>query len=104
MSLPLPAGGVCAGKACWRENGAGFQYGDKSAQHGVTRLTLKSGAAPGKAKILLKGKGGSLGLPGFPLAQPLTVQLRSSTGVCWDAAYSAPAIRNQSDQFKDKSD
>ena len=104
MSLPLPAGGACADKACWRENGAGFQYGDKGALHGVTRLTLKSGAAPGKAKILLKGKGVNLAMPSFPLAQPLTIQLRSSTGVCWDAVYSAPAIRNQSDQFKDKSD
>ncbi len=104
MSLPLPAGGACGGRACWKENGAGFQYADKTGLHGVTRLILKSGAAPGKAKILVKGRGANLAMPTLPLAQPVTVQLRSSTGVCWDAVYGAPAIRNQADQFKDKSD
>jgi hypothetical protein len=52
----------------------------------------------------LKGRGANLALPTLPLAQPVTVQLRSSTGVCWDAVYSAPASRNQSDLFRDKSD
>ncbi|MCC6765600.1 MAG: hypothetical protein IT293_13145 [Deltaproteobacteria bacterium] len=103
-SLPLPTAGVCGGRPCWKENGAGFQYADKTGLHGVTRLVLKSGAAPGKAKILLKGRGANLALPALPLAQPVRVQLLSSTGVCWEAAFSAPAIRNQPDQFKDKSD
>ncbi|MCC6849632.1 MAG: hypothetical protein IT294_14105 [Deltaproteobacteria bacterium] len=104
MSLPLPAAGVCRERPCWKENGAGFQYADKTGLHGVTRLVLKSGAAPGKAKVLLKGRGAHLAMPALPFAQPVTVQLRSSTGVCWEAAFSAPAIRNQPDQFKDKSD
>ncbi len=104
MNLPLPAGGVCGGKPCWKENSAGFQYGDKTALHGVTRLVLKSGAVPGKAKIQIKGRGTNLGLPPLPLAQAVTVQLRNSAGNCFGAVYSAPAIRNQTDQFKDKSD
>ena len=104
MSLALPAGGACAGRACWKENGAGFQYADKTGLRGVTRLTLKAGTAPGKAKILLKGRGGNLGMQALPLTQPVTVQLRSATGVCWDAVFGAPALRNQADQFKDRSD
>ena len=104
VSVPMPAGGVCAGRPCWKENAVGFQFGDKSALHGVTRLTLKSGFAPGKSKILLKGRGANLALPILPLAEPVTVQLRNSAGFCWEAVYSAPAIRNQPDQFKDKSD
>ncbi|MEB2286071.1 MAG: hypothetical protein B6D46_03750 [Polyangiaceae bacterium UTPRO1] len=104
MSLPLPAGGACGGRACWRENGSGFQYADKTGSRGITRLALKSGTTPGKAKILLKGRGGGLAMPTLPFAQPLTVQLRSSTGACWDATFSAPALRNRADQFKDESD
>ena len=103
-SLALPAGGVCGGRPCWKENGAGFQYADKTGLHGITRLTLKSGTAPGKAKILAKGRGQNLALPSLPFAQPVVVQLRSATGVCWEATFGAPALRNQSDQFKDKSD
>ena len=104
MSLPLPAGGACAGRPCWKENGSGFQYSDKSNLRGVSRLTLKSGAVPGKAKILLKGRGENLAMPPLPIAEPVTVQIRNSAGVCWDAVFSAPSIRNQADQYKDKSD
>jgi cysteine-rich repeat protein len=104
VSLPIPAGGVCGGRPCWKENSSGFQYSDKTALHGITRLQLKSGSVPGKAKIQIKGRGVTLGLPELPLSQAVTVQLRNSAGVCFEAVYGAPAIRNTTDQFKDKSD
>ena len=104
-STAIPAGGTCAGHPCWTETGSGFKYVDKDATpDGITKLTLKQGVAGGKSKIVLKGKGVNLNLPSLPVAQPVTVQLRSATGVCWEAVYSAPAKRNEPAQFKDKSD
>src|SRR6185503_16710733 len=41
--------------------------------------------------------------PRQPAERPAT-QLRSSTGVCWDAVYGAPAQRNDTGQFRDKAD
>ncbi len=104
-SAPLPAAGVCDFRDCWRPTGTGFKYAEKSGlRGGVTRIVLKEGTAPGKAKIQVKGRGLNLAYPPFPLTQPLTVQLRNSAGFCWEAVYGTPATRNQSDQFKDKSD
>ena len=104
-STAIPADGICAGRPCWSENGSGFKYADKDATpDGVTKITLKQGLAPGQAKIGLKGKGANLNLPALPLSQPVTVQLRNSNGVCWEAVYSAPASKDDSTQFKDKSD
>ena len=37
------------------------------------------------------------------VSQPRTVQIKNSDGVCWEAAYSAPAS-NRTDRFSDKSD
>ena len=104
MSLPIPAGGVCGDKPCWKENSSGFQFADKTALHGITRLQLKSGSVPGKAKIQIKGRGVNLAVPQLPFAQTVTVQLRNGAGVCFEGIYGAPAIRNTTDQFKDKSD
>ncbi len=104
-SSAIPAAGVCAGKACWTGNVSGFKYADKEGTpDGVTKLVLKQGLAPGKAKIMLKGRGANLNLPALPLAEPVTVQLRNGDGVCWEAVYSAPPNKNDPTQFKDKSD
>jgi cysteine-rich repeat protein len=104
-SAAIPAGGLCAGRPCWKATGTGFKYVDKDATpRGITRVTLREGTTPGQAKILVKGKGVNLDMPTLPLGQPVTVQLRNSQGVCWEAVFSAPALRNQLDQFKDKSD
>ena len=43
----------------------------------------------------------------FPITQPVTVQLKNSSGACWGAVYSAPASKNTAGppaQFKDKAD
>ncbi len=106
--LVVPAGGFCAGKPCWKANGAGFVYADKTlAQVGVKQIKLRQGAA-GKAQVALQAKGANLGLAGnlLPLAQsPLvTVQLTNSAGACWSADYSAPARANRSDLFLDRGD
>ncbi len=68
---------------------------------------MKEGLVAGKAKIILKGKGLLLDDPAIPVTQPVTAQLMNSNGVCWEAVYSAPALKNTAGpppQFKDKAD
>ena len=65
---------------------------------------LREGLDAGKSKIIVKGKGLNLDMPPLPLDPPVRVQLRNSAGMCWEACYSAPAIRNQTYQFKDRAD
>jgi hypothetical protein len=43
-------------------------------------------------------------MPPLALAQPVRVQLRNAAGMCWEAQYSAPATRNDAENFKDKAD
>ncbi len=101
----IPGGGSCHGKACWKASGNGtLKYADKDATpDGVTQVSLRPGPA-GKAQIQVKARGLALAVPTLPLAQgpAVVVQLHSTTGVCWEQTYSAPATRNDAGQFKDK--
>ena len=103
--LALPAGGSCRGKPCWKALGtSGFKYADHDrTPDGVDGLVLRAGPA-GKSSIVLTAKGANLAPPALPLAQDpaVTVQLRSSTGACFGAAYTAPAQQNDAAQFRDK--
>ena len=69
----------------------------------AVRVTLVPGAG-GRAKILAQGRGVHLDLGPLPAAQPVTVQVKSSDGICWEADYGAPATRNDSGRFQDRSD
>jgi hypothetical protein len=98
-----PAGASCRGKPCWTSTERGFRYVDRRAvRDGLLRLRLKSGDA-GRAAVLVLGRGDDLRVPSLPLVPPLTVQLRPSSGVCWDADYatlrrnSAAAVRGSID-------
>jgi hypothetical protein len=107
-----PAGGLCNAsnpRRCWSANARGFKYKDKDLTPlGLQTIILKEGLEAGTAKILVKGKGVNLDMPAsFPLVQPVTVQLKNSSGVCWEATYTAPALKNTAGppgQFKDKAD
>ena len=105
LSAKAPNGGVCAGVPCWKATGSGFKYKDKDlSPNGLLGVLLKAGE-DGKAKIVVKGKSASLGLPPtLSLTQPVTVQIKNNAGICWEADYSAPATVNTPDEFKDKSD
>ncbi|MFQ5668062.1 MAG: hypothetical protein ACE5I7_16735 [Candidatus Binatia bacterium] len=117
MSAGVPAGGTCANnKPCWKQlgraaNPKGFKYRNTDlTADGLLKIILKKGAIPGgPAKVIIIGKGANLPLPGPVGATYLnqdttvTVQLiKSDGGVCWGASYPAPAIKNQSELFKDK--
>jgi len=80
------AAGVCDGKPCWKAAGSGYTYADPNhTPYGIDRIVLK--ARNGRGKILLKARGGNLGMPALPMTLPATVQLRSSDGACWEAEY-----------------
>jgi uncharacterized repeat protein (TIGR01451 family) len=106
LSASAPAAGTCAGKPCWSENRRGFRYKNKElTPDGLMQIVLKEGIQE-KAKIMVKGKGLNLPMPDLlTLNSPVTVQLTDlKTGKCWQATYSAPFLRQQFDQFKDKAD
>jgi hypothetical protein len=106
-SATIPPGGICATKDCWQAKTTSFKYKDKElTPDGVLKLLLKEGLEDGKAKIILKGKGLNLDMPalGGALISPITVQLLSDGGVCWEAVYTAPFIKNDGAVFKDKAD
>ena len=74
-----------------------------SAATPVGVVTVKLGAAelPGKAKIVLKGKGTNLPDMPLPLDTPVTVQLVRMLGTeleCWEAIF-ANAKKNAGGQF-----
>jgi len=103
-----PPGGDCGGRPCWQQKTSGFQYRSRDrtpsgAPRSSVKLALRPGVA-GKAKIILHGRGVQLDLAPLPASEPVTVQLKSSTGTCWEAVYSAPARRNDVGMFLDKSD
>lgn len=106
LDANVPAGGLCAGRPCWKAVGtSGFRYGDKDlTPDGVQKMNLKSGA-DGKAQIKLSLRGANLGLPDLStVAQPVTVQIKNTNGICWEAIYSAPSRYQSSTVFKDKAD
>jgi len=106
LSTGLAAGGTCDGTPCWRATHTGFRYRDPGATvDGVRQVVLKAGA-DGRSKIQVRGQGIKLALSALPLGQDptVTVQLRSSAGPCWEAAYRTPAGRNRVDQFKDRAE
>lgn len=106
MELKAPAGGTCAGKPCWKSRGAkGFRYKDKEkTPSGISRIALRT-TPPALADIVLRARGPNIVFPPLPLTQPVIGQLIKSNGPeCWEAVYSAPPIRNNTEVFQDKND
>jgi len=93
LGLDAPAGDSCAGAPCWKPLGSiGFKYSDKEATpSGITTLFEKAGPA-GKSRIMVKGRGALLDMPPLPPALPLTVQLQTGTGACFEARYEAGGV------------
>lgn len=102
-----PADGMCAGRPCWKETRRGYKFRQRDVSgaglKNSLQIVLNEGAA-GSAKILVKGNGGTPPIPALPIAQPVRVQLVNGAGTCWEATYSAPAVQNEADRFKDKAD
>lgn len=103
LDVSLPAGGICASRACWSATGTGFRYSDRNRTWGVRLLRLTAGDS-GKARISLRGGSAAVTLPALAgVVAPVTVQLRNSLGECWGASYSALQTQT-STQLKARSD
>lgn len=101
-----PAGGTCDGRPCWKDLKHGYKYRQRDFSAGLKnslQIILKEGEE-GKATIKVKGKGMTPMIPTLPMSQPVTVQIVNGGGFCWEAIYSAPALKNDAGGFKDKSD
>jgi hypothetical protein len=93
-----PDAGLCPGETCWRSLKAPasglFYRRPFGVPDGLTSLLVKAGAS-GQSRVILRGTGARLPLPGLPLVAPVTVQVLTSDGKCWGATYTgAHVIRN----------
>jgi hypothetical protein len=106
LSVSAPAGGLCASKPCWRASTSVLKYKDTDrTPDGLLTMTLKEGLFHGKTRIRVKAKGANLVMPALTgITSPVTVQLSTAAGACWEAVYAAPFATDDGRTFKDKSD
>jgi hypothetical protein len=92
FGLDVPAGETCLGKPCWKRLGeVGFKYTDKEGTpSGIEKLFEKAGTE-GKSRIVVKARGENLGMPAITPALPLTVQLQTATGACFESRHEVEA-------------
>ena len=105
--MTVPPAGSCAGRPCWQAKRTSFKYKDRDLiPDGIRKVTLKAGLSAGLASITVDGRGANLRMPvlGNALTSPLTVQLKSTSGICWEAVYSAPFLKNDGVTLRDKAD
>ena len=105
-SATIPGNGTCGTQPCWRATTSTFNYKRRDgAPEGIVAMQLKEGLVPGKARIVLKAKGEQLLVPPLgDLTSPVTVQLRTATGACFEAVYSAPFRKHDARALQDKAD
>ena len=91
----------------WKENAKGFSYKRKDGDpDGVQKASLKA-APPGSSKPpKIQVAGADMAIPDQPLAQSpeVVVQLLQEGGLCFEARFAAPALKNDEKAFKDISD
>jgi len=105
-SARADAGGICAGKPCWKDTALGYTMKDKElTPDGTQQLVIKSGAAGG-ARIVFKGRGVNLQMPDLAaLTGPIAVRLHTTSNtICWGATYSAPFQQHDATGLKDHAD
>lgn len=107
MEASAPAGGMCGNHACWiKRDARRFKYRDPDATpDGIVRIALRARPAVTRAHVVVAGRGPNLQMPIMPLEQPVRAQLVKSDGSeCWEATFSAPALKSNQRQFRDKND
>ena len=88
----------------WTPIKNGYRYIDKSdSSDGVRRVVLKRGSE-GKARIIVKGRGERVTLPGLPLLQEESVRVQLvNENACWEAQYGT-SLSNTVERFDARSD
>jgi hypothetical protein len=87
LAATVAGGGMCGGKACWRERKWGFEYRSSTLDpDGIAQILLKQGLEDGRAQITVKGKGELLAMPVPALTSSATARLTNlATGACWES-------------------
>ena len=92
--------------AAWRPTSRGYVYRDPTlGGDGLGGIQMVGGAA-GQSRMLVRGKGSTLGgrafgLPAPPLALPLRAQLQVEGGACFETRHDASGVRrNQPGSFR----
>ncbi len=105
-SISLPAGGLCAGKPCWKTTSTGFVYENhERTPDGAQSAILKAGVA-GKASMKVRGKGINLETPNpTSFTGPITVQIQQADGaLSFETTFSAPFEMSTRGRFADVAD
>jgi hypothetical protein len=88
----IPAGNYL-GRRWWRSTSTGFRRRDRDGDRGGLKTIQLAAGAEGRAKVTVDGSGSRLRLlPPFPLTLPVTIQLRSETGVCWESRFEESGV------------
>jgi hypothetical protein len=95
--------GSCDTESCWGVTASpdGRHRNRWATNRGRTRARREDKLS----KLVIRGRGTNLALPALPLddSAPVVVQLHSSTGrVCLEATYPGPALRNHSNEYRDR--
>jgi 6-phosphogluconolactonase (cycloisomerase 2 family) len=87
LAAMAPAGGTCKQGACWKVLARkGARYRDHAgSSDGLVTVAIRPGPSM-RASIVVQAKGTNLQMPPLPLLEPVTVQLHSSAGVCWETS------------------
>jgi hypothetical protein len=85
--LVLPGDATCGNSSCWTARGAGLKFADREQRFGGVRLLKLAHAG----RVTLKSVAP---MPAALTAAevPLTLQLQSNGGACWQAAFSSAGI------------
>jgi len=116
LAATVAGGGTCGGAPCWKRLGSdsnprGYKYVDHNlTADGWLKVPLRSGDA-GKTKVIMRGKGVNLPVPGAVSADAyanqdtsVVAQLRrdDAPSICWAASLASPAKKNSHTRFSDR--
>jgi hypothetical protein len=90
LRATAPAGLACRERPCWSGSSrTGWVYRSQGGEHdGVVAVTARAGSG----RLSVRARGASLVLPSLPASLPLTVQLQTGRGACWEAKYDAADV------------
>lgn len=101
MTIAAAPGSTCGAKPCWKTTPTSVSYADRARMaRGLKKLQarlLLDGA--GSGSLRLSAGGDRLPPVDLPLAPPVTAQVQTTNGSCWNAIFAGSIIRNDTNTF-----